>query len=97
MAATVHIAFMTIDMMIPHADSLKSKRRVVKSIKDRLRAKFNAAVAEIDYHDDWQRALIGVTMLGNDRRHLERGLSALNQLVVEAADIRLVDVRIEWL
>lgn len=95
--ATVHIALLTFDLMIPHADSLKAKRRVVKSLKDRMRAKFNASVAEIDYLDEWQRALIGVTMLSNDRRHLERSLSLMNHLVEEAADIRLVDARTEWL
>ncbi len=95
--ATVHIALLTYDLMIPHADSLKSKRRVIKSLKDRMRARFNASIAEIDYLDEWQRALIGVTMLGNDRRHLERTLSLLNQLVEEAADIRLIDATVEWL
>jgi uncharacterized protein len=95
--ATVHIALLTFDLQIPHADSLKSKRRVIKSLKDRMRTKFNASVAEIDYLDEWRRALIGVTMLSNDRRHLERSLSLLNQIVEEAGDVRLLDTKIEWL
>ncbi len=95
--ATVHIALLTFDLMIPHSASLKDKRRVVKGLKDRLRAKFNAAVAEIDCLDEWQRARIGVTMLSNDRRHLESSLSAVSRMVEETADIRLIDTRIEWL
>ncbi len=95
--ATAHIALLSFDLMIPHSASLKDKRRVIKGLKDRLRAKFNASVAEIDHLDEWQRASIGVTMISNDRRHLDSSLSAVSRLVEEAADIRLLDTRIEWL
>ncbi len=95
--ATVHIAYLSFDMMIPHSASLKAKRRVIKSLKDRLRAKFNASVAEIDYLEEWQRAQLGITMISNDRRHLESSLSALSRMVEEVSDIRLLDARVEWL
>jgi uncharacterized protein YlxP (DUF503 family) len=92
-----HIAILTFEMMIPSSDSLKSKRRVVKSLKDRVRARFNASVAEIAYLEEWQRALIGVAMIGNDRRFLESNLSAVNRLVEGEGDIRLLNSTVEWL
>lgn len=92
-----YVAMLTIDLMIPHADSLKSKRRVVKSIKDRVSAKFNVSVAEIACLEEWQRAMIGVVMIANDRQHLERSLGAVGRLVEEVGDIHLLDVRLEWL
>ncbi len=94
---TAHVALTTIDFLIPSADSLKSKRRVLKSLKDRIRNRFNASVAEIAYLEEWQRSVIGITMIGNERRHLEQGHSALNRLVEETVEIQLLDVRMEWL
>jgi uncharacterized protein YlxP (DUF503 family) len=95
--ATAHVVLLTFDLMIPFSQSLKAKRRVIKSLKDRVRARFNAAVAEIGYLEEWQRSLIGVALLSNDPQHLERGSSAINRLIEENADIRLLNARQEWL
>jgi uncharacterized protein YlxP (DUF503 family) len=95
--ATAHVVLLTYDMMIPSSTSLKSKRRVIKSLKDRVRARFNASIAEIDYLEAWQRSLIGVALVSNDRQHLDRGSSAINRLIEEIADIQLLDIRQEWL
>jgi len=92
-----HVALLTVDLMIPFADSLKSKRRVIRSLKDRVSARFNAAVAEIACQEEWQRAVIGVAMLGNDRVHLERSLAAVERLVRDTGDLHLLDARVEWL
>lgn len=92
-----HLAVLTFELLIPSSDSLKSKRRVVKSLKDRLRARFNASIAEIAYLEEWQRSVIGVAVIDNDRRYLESSLSAINRLVEEAGDIRLLNSTVEWL
>jgi uncharacterized protein YlxP (DUF503 family) len=97
MSATAHVVLLTFDLMIPFSQSLKSKRRVIKSLKDRVRGRFNAAVAEIDYLEEWQRSLIGVALLGNDPRHLEQGSSAINRMIGDIADIQLLNARLEWL
>ena len=65
------IAFLTIELRIEGAHSLKDKRQVVRSLKDRLRAGFNVAVAELDSTDLWQRATIGVVSLSDSRDYLE--------------------------
>ena len=49
------IGVLTLELHIEAAHSLKEKRHVVKSLKERLRGRFNVAVSEIDYHDVWQR------------------------------------------
>jgi uncharacterized protein YlxP (DUF503 family) len=92
-----HIIFVVFDIQIPHSASLKDKRRVLKSLKDRVRARFNASIAEIDHQDEWQRSIIGITMISNDRQHLERGFAALNRLVEEVGDIQLLSIGCEWL
>ena len=60
------IGLLTLEIHIPDAHSLKDKRQVLRSLKDRLRARFNVAVAELDRQDTWQRSLVGVVSLSND-------------------------------
>lgn len=64
------ISFLTIELRIEAAHSLKDKRQVVRSIKDRLRSNFNVAVAELDANDLWQRASIGVVSVSDSKDYL---------------------------
>ena len=68
------IALLTLDVHIPHAQSLKDKRMVVRSVKDRLRSKFNVAVAEVDHHDLWQRSQLSIVTVGSDEAYLNQML-----------------------
>jgi uncharacterized protein YlxP (DUF503 family) len=65
------VAFLTLEIRIEAAHSLKDKRQVVRSMKDRLRNSFNISVAEIDVTDLWQRATIGVVSISSSRDYLE--------------------------
>ena len=65
------VAFLTLEIRIEAAHSLKDKRQVVRSLKDRLRNSFNISVAEIDVTDLWQRATIGVVSISSSRDYLE--------------------------
>lgn len=69
------IAFLTIEVRIEGAASLKDKRQVLRAMKDRLRAKFNVSVSELDPSDLWQRATIGVVSISGSRDYLD-GLMA---------------------
>lgn len=60
------IASALIELDIPENSSLKDKRRVVKSVIARLRNEFNVAAAEVDEHDEWQRAVIGLVTVSTD-------------------------------
>ncbi len=65
------IAFLTLELRIEGAHSLKDKRQVLHSLKDRLRAQFNVAVAELDHTDLWQRATVGVVSVSDSRAYLD--------------------------
>lgn len=65
------IAFLTLELHIEAAQSLKDKRQVVRSLKDRLRAHFNVAVAELDSSGLWNRATVGVVSVSDSRDYLE--------------------------
>ena len=68
------IGLLTLEIHIPDSRSLKDKRQVLRSLKDRLRTRFNVAVAELDHQDSWQRSQVGIVSLSNDAAHLEQSL-----------------------
>lgn len=59
------IGFLSLEIFVPYSHSLKEKRKVVSAFKDRIRKKFNVAVAELDFLDKWQRAKIGIITINN--------------------------------
>jgi uncharacterized protein YlxP (DUF503 family) len=65
------IAHLTLELRIEHAQSLKDKRQVVRSLKDRLRASFNVSVAELDPSGLWNQATIGVVAISHSRDYLD--------------------------
>jgi len=76
------VGLLTLELHIPDAQSLKDKRQVLRSLKDRLRRDFNVAVAELDHQDVWQRSVVGVVTLSNEEKHLKEVL----QKVLDEAD-----------
>ena len=94
---SAHIAMMIIDFYVPHAGSLKDKRRVVKSIKDRIAHRYNVSIAEIACLEEWQHAVLGVAMIGNQRQHVEQNLAGIQDWVQEMRDIQLISMNLEWL
>jgi uncharacterized protein YlxP (DUF503 family) len=71
------IGLLTLEIYIPEAHSLKDKRQVLRSLKDRLRGRFNVAVAELDGQDSWQRATIGIVTLSNNAGLTEQALRTI--------------------
>jgi len=75
----------TYTLHLPAAHSLKEKRRVVKGMRERLRHRFNVSVAEIDDHDLWQKATIGVASVSTEAASANRTLDTiLNFLSLES-------------
>jgi uncharacterized protein YlxP (DUF503 family) len=91
------ISLLTIELMIPWARSLKDKRSAVRGLKDRLRSRFNASVAEVAFQDKWQRAVIAVCILGSDRRQLESEMAKVRQLCEEVQDLQITNMHQQWL
>ena len=71
---TMIIGILELVLRLPDSHSLKAKRQVIKSIKDKVRNRFNVSMAEVGDHDLWQTARLGVCTLGNDRAHLNARL-----------------------
>ncbi len=91
------VGLLTLEIYIPDAHSLKDKRQVIRSLKDRLRSRFNVAVAELDYQDTWQRSQIGVVSLSNNAAHLEQSLQAVFMEAENLLGRDLVDHNLEVL
>ena len=70
------VALLSIELHIPHAQSLKDKRMVLRGIKDRLK-KFNVSVAEVAHQDLWQRAGLGVVAISTTAEHAEQEVQAV--------------------
>jgi uncharacterized protein len=79
------------DLQIHEAHSLKDKRAVVKSLKDRLRAKLNVSVAETGQQDLWQRAELTVSVVATDGRQANSILDSADKLVALEARARIID------
>jgi hypothetical protein len=79
------------EIQVFEAQSLKGKRRVVKSVKDRLRNRFNVSVAETGHQDSWQRAELTACVVATDRRQAESILDRADRLVEEQAAGRIID------
>jgi uncharacterized protein YlxP (DUF503 family) len=65
------VGLLTLQLHIEHAHSLKEKRHVLRSLKDRLRKRFNVSVAEVDGQDTWQRSVVAVAMVSGDRQRVQ--------------------------
>ncbi|MFQ5788904.1 MAG: DUF503 domain-containing protein [Acidobacteriota bacterium] len=89
------IGLLTIELHFPHSRSLKQKRMVIKAIKDRLRGRFNVAVAETGYQDLWQRSVLSAVSVSSDRQGFEGVLEAMARHLESHHSSELVDVRIE--
>ena len=79
------------DLHIAGCQSLKDKRQVVKSLKDRLHARFNVSAAETGHQDLHQRAELAVCVVSGDRRHAQEVLSACDSLVEMEGRARIMD------
>ena len=91
------IGVLTLEIHVEHSHSLKDKRQVVKSLKDRLRGRFNVAVAEIDGLDSWQSSVIAVVTVANDRVFAEKVLQGAETQAADLLGGSLSGTGVEWL
>ena len=79
------------ELHLPGAHSLKEKRSVLKSMKDRLHNTFNVSVAETGLHDSWQRAELTVCLVATERRQAESVLSSVDAFIAASPHWRVID------
>jgi len=89
------VGTLSVKLMIRDAQSLKDKRRVLKSLKDRIRNRHNVSVAEVGALDSRQQAILAVAMVGNDAQYVDGGLAKVVDLIRTHPIAQLVDYEVE--
>lgn len=87
----MNVSALFVEAIISESHSLKEKRMVVKSVKDRIRQRFNVAVAELDSQDKWQKVSLGFVTLGPSKLHCSQVLDRIESLLDE--DDRLENIQ----
>ncbi|HEX4634235.1 MAG TPA: DUF503 domain-containing protein [Gemmatimonadales bacterium] len=91
------IGLTTWELHLPACHSLKDKRQVLKSLKDRLHREYNISVAETAHQDLWQRAELSACVMSTDRVHAEKVLREADRLVDATTGARIVDTSTSYL
>lgn len=91
------VGVVRISLHIPASGSLKDKRKIISSLKDRIRNKFNVSVAELEDNDLWQLSVLGVALISNDKAFANAVLSKVMDLVNSRPEIVVTELQMEWL
>jgi uncharacterized protein YlxP (DUF503 family) len=89
------VAVASVDIKIGEKNSLKEKRKILRSIIDRLKSKFNISVAELGHKDLWQRTIIGFTIISNDKAHANSSSDKVMNFLYSFPDINIIDYKLE--
>lgn len=85
-----------VELHLPDRHSLKEKRYVVKSLKDRIRKDFNVSIAEVGDQDVWQRAVLAAACVGTDRAYVNGVLDQLLRMVEREGGVEIVRSELEF-
>jgi len=91
------VGVLILELRLEFSHSLKDKRQVVKSLKDRLRGKFNVAVSEIEDQETWQSSVIAAVTVSPHRGHAEQVLQRVEHEAASILGPLLIRAGIEWL
>ncbi len=91
------VGLLTLDLHIPEANSLKTKRMAIKSLIDRIKNKFNVSIAEVDAQNLWQRSVIGISMVANETVIINKVFEKIRTLVLDTHSVELIDSTMEML
>jgi uncharacterized protein YlxP (DUF503 family) len=85
------VALERFDLRIPGCASLKQKRHILKSLTNAIRSRFNVSVAEVDYHELWQRTTIAVAATGAEQYHVRKLMQQVERFVEAWGGVELID------
>jgi uncharacterized protein len=91
----MRVGTLRLDLHIPASDSLKAKRSVMNHVKERVRTRFNASIAEIEHQDLWQRATLGVAVVGGESHVLDRVLRDILAAVEREHRVQVLEYQIQ--
>ena len=94
---TGHIGFLTVELHIADAQSLKEKRRVLLSLKERIKSHYNVSAAEIGELDKWQLAYLGICMIANEKAHVDECLQKILNFMTGVNGVEVVRHSVEFL
>lgn len=92
----MHIGICKIKLYLPESQSLKEKRRVIKSIIARLKNRFNVAIAEIEAQDMHQSAVLGAVTVANEVKFVDKILAQCVKFIEENSSVVLIDYETEF-
>lgn len=95
--SAARVALGMVELHLPDVDSLKGKRHALKGLKEKVRARFECSVAEVDHQDVWQRATLAVAYVSADARHANEVVSKAMDFIEEHVDGRVIDTSVEIL
>ena len=87
----MQVGVCAITILFGESQSLKSKRRLLRSLIDRLRSRFQVSIAEVGGHDLWQRSTIGISCVGNSSRHIDQVLQAIVSYIQASPTCEIID------
>lgn len=90
------IALARITLHIPENRSLKGKRKVVKSLINKVRHRFPVAIAEVDDHDLWQQAQLGLALISNDSQVLDASMTKIMRFIEDQYVAQIIDSKVEF-
>ena len=94
----MNVGVCKLTLRLPENQDLKGKRRVVKSLCDRIRFKFNVTIAEVDNNDKWQVATLGIACVSNSNRQVAQALDQVISYIEEShVDVEMVECEVEAL
>ena len=89
------IGTLKLELRLHDNRSLKGKRKVVKSMVDKVKSRFNVAIAEVGSNDKWQKIELGISAVGNDRRHVDASLNHVLTFLDSLYLAQIVDAEME--
>ena len=95
MQNNMFLGVLHVQLYIAASGSLKSKRHVIKRLKDKIRAHFNVSVSEIGENEKWQKAVVGIACIGKDKKYINAILSRVGDLIKTYSSAELIDIKME--
>jgi hypothetical protein len=91
------VGLLTLDLHLPEASSLKAKRHILQSLKDKIKSRFNVSIAEVDANNLWQRSVIGIACVANETKLINKVFEDVKNLIQNTPSVELIDSTMEML
>jgi len=92
----VIVGVCTVDLYLPTAQSLKDKRRIIKSALERMRGRFNVSAAEVEFQEQWKQARLGLAVISSDSLHARQVLDAAARLLEHYPELEVCHISYDF-